>query len=102
MGSYLFACCSRDDLLNLLKQAPKEKKAGLSDRDRGIPSRELKDKGKSALELEEQWRREAEQSRNKEDELKRQEEEERLREEENLRKEEERKVIICILISFFY
>lgn len=77
-------------MLNLLKQAPREKRTG--DRDRSGPSRDLKNLGKSALELEEQWKKEAEQRRNKEDEIKRKQEEEQLREEENQRKEEERKV----------
>lgn len=83
-----------EDLLNLLKQAPKQEKrkiGGREDRGRGggVPSRELKDKGRSAAELEAQWKKEAEQCRSKEEEKLQQEAEQRQKEEEQRQREEE-------------
>lgn len=89
----LFLYARGEELLNLIKQSPKDKvRSSRDDRGRLAPSRELKHKGKSASDLEAQWQKEAQLRKVKEDEARKKEEEERQKEEERLRQEREEKV----------
>ena len=91
-------CCSGEQLLSLIKQAPstdRKQHHGRDDRGRSVPSiasRDIRSKARPAAELEAQWKKEVDAKKAEEDEAQRLADEKHRLEEEKAEQERLEKV----------